>query len=159
MTDNVFHSTFLDWLAVETAPDVLAEAAAEADWSGPWQVHPRGEQWAVVTEGEPVPAVIAASYDTAMLAAALLPGTGRSPLVQLEEQPAALGFPLLAGSGELLGHLRFLNVDLARAMHVIECLRRSPLDYARVLYGARGTTLSRAGRILAEWHGAPPRQA
>lgn len=159
MAHNVFHSTFLDWLAIETLPDQVAEATAEADGSGPWQVRPRGEKWVVVTEGEPEPAVIAASYDTALLAASLLPSTGRSPLVRLGETATAEGFPLLAGNGDLLGHSQFLNVDLGRAMHVIECLRRSPLDYARVLYAARGITLSRAGRILNEWYQAPPWQA
>ena len=161
MTDlprgSVFTAAFLDRLQAEPG-DASPDATAEADWAGPWVVQPQGEKWAVTTESEEGPYVVAASYDTALLAAALLPGTGRTRLVQILEQPGAEGFPLLGTAGEVLAHVRHFVPDLAHALHVVECLRRAPLDLARFLHTTRGSALVRAGRILWTWDQAPPRQ-
>jgi len=153
---NVFTPSFLDRLQTEAGE---SDHAAEADLAGPWSVRPQGPRWSVTAEGEEEPEVVAESHETAMLLAALLPGVGRSRLVELRSEPAAEGFPLLAVSGELLAHLRHDFQDLAHAMHVVECLRRSPLELARFLFSTRASSLERAGRILWVWEQAPPRSA
>jgi hypothetical protein len=151
---NVFHASFLDRLQAEAGE---SDHAAEADLAGPWLVQQVGAQWHVVAEGEDVPEVVAESYETAMLAAALLPSVGRSRLALVSERDAE-GYRLLGAGGEVLAHLRHDFQDLGHAMHVVECLRRSPLELARFLYSTRGSSLERAGRLLWTWEQAPPRQ-
>jgi hypothetical protein len=155
--DSIFTPSFLTRLLAEpgsSSPD----ATTEADWAGPWTVVQYGEKWAVIAEGEDQPSVVAVTYDTALLAAALLPGTGRGRLVHLLQEATPDGFPLLGAMGEVLAHGRHFVPDLAQAMHAFECVRRSPLDLARFLEACRGSALLRAGRILWAWDQAPPRQ-
>jgi hypothetical protein len=147
---TVFNQAYLAALDHEAS-----DTPAEAEVSGPWTVHPAGDRWAVSTEGEP-PEVLATSPEIAMLAAALLPGTGREPFFRLIEEPGPDGFALVGLDGVPLAHLRHFNQDLARAMHVVECLRRDPLSLARALHAARGPALARAGRVLWLWSQVPP---
>jgi hypothetical protein len=139
-TGTVFTREYLAALELEAN-----EAPTEAEMAGPWTVHPVGDLWAVSAEGQ-----------AEELAAALLPGTSREPFYRLLEEAGPSGFPLVGLDGLPLGHQRHFNQELARSMHAIECLRRDPLSYARMLHLSRGPALARAGRILWLWSQMPP---
>lgn len=146
---NAFDAVFLDLLDQRDEPF----SAAEAEAAGPWHViaAPEGG-WAVVADGESLeegdePAAVLRDRDLALMVAAVLPGTGREPLVRLGKDAEPGGYPLL-GEGEALGHLRLFNENLAAALNVLELLRRSPLGLARLLAAAGGLTLARTGKIL-----------
>jgi len=98
---NAFTVDFLQRLDEVGEPD----GAHEADVAGPWAIRPvlyRGASgFAVVREWE-VPEIGDAPYavfrrrEIALLAAAVLPATGREPLFRLDTEPDADGFQLLA---------------------------------------------------------------
>ena len=132
-----------------------SEIPAETEVAGPWTIHPVGDLWAVSAEGDP-PEVMATSAEWALLAAALLPGTGREPFFHLREEPEAQGFALAGLDGSPLLYQRHYDPELARSLHVVECLWRDPLSYARVLHATRGPALTRAGRVLWLWSQVPP---
>jgi hypothetical protein len=146
---NAFDAAFLDLLDQKDEPF----NAAEAEAAGPWHVVAApGGGWAVVAEGESLdegdePAALLRDRDLALLVAAVLPGTGRDPLVRLGKDAEPGGYPL-KGEGEVLGHLRLFNENLAAAVNVLDLLRRSPLGLARLLAAAGGLTLARTGKIL-----------
>lgn len=146
---NAFDAVFLDLLDQKDEP----ASAAEAEAAGPWHVIAApGGGWAVVADGERLdegdePAAVVRDRDLALLVAAVLPGTGREPLVRLGRDAKPGGYPLLV-EGEVLGHLRLFNENLAAAVNVLELLRRSPLGLARLLAAAGGLTLARTGKIL-----------
>jgi len=146
----VFNPEYLAALEHEAS-----DTPAEAEVAGPWTIHPAGNRWAVSTEGEP-PEVMATSPESALLVAALLPGTGREPLFRLREEIGPEGFALVGIDSSLLAYVRHFHQNLAPAMHVVECLRRDPLSLARALHAARGPALARAGRILWLWSQVPP---
>jgi hypothetical protein len=154
-TGNLPSGTVFNPAYLSTLDHEASDVPAEAEVSGPWTVHPVGDRFAVSTEGEP-PEVMATSHEIAMLAAALLPGTGREPFFRLRDEPGPEGFALVGLDNALFGYLRHFHPDLARAMHVVECLRRDPLSLARALHAARGPALARAGRILWLWSQVPP---
>ncbi|HVS00380.1 MAG TPA: hypothetical protein VMW27_27385 [Thermoanaerobaculia bacterium] len=146
---NAFDAVFLELLDQRDEP----ANAAEAEAAGPWHVMPApGGGWAVVADGESPdegdePAAVLRDRDLALLVAAVLPGTGRDPLVRLGKDAEPGGYPL-QGEGGVLGHLRLFNEDLAAAVNVLELLRRSPLGLARLLAAAGGLALARTGKIL-----------
>ena len=147
---TVFTREYLAALELEEG-----ETPVEAELAGPWTVHPLGDLWAVSAEGQ-AEEVVTASPEVALLAAALLPGSGREPFYRLLEKPGAQGFALAGADGVPLAYQRHFHPELARSMHVVECLRRDPLSFARVLQASRGAALARAGRILWLWSQAPP---
>ncbi len=146
---NAFDAAFLDLLDQRDEP----VNAAEAEAAGPWHVIAApGGGWAVVADGESLeegdePTAVLRDRDLALLVAAVLPGTGREPLIRLGKDAEPGGYPLLGG-GEALGHLRLFNENLAAALNVLELLRRSPLGLARLLAAAGGLALTRTGKIL-----------
>jgi hypothetical protein len=96
---NAFTAEFLNRLDEAAEPD----GAHEADVAGPWAIRPvlydGGTGFAVLREWESlddgdVPYAIFRRRETALLAAAVLPATGREPLFRLATEPDAAGFPL-----------------------------------------------------------------
>jgi hypothetical protein len=98
---NAFTVEFLQRLDESGEPD----GAHEADVAGPWAVRPvlyRGgtgfallREWESLEAGD-VPYAVFSRREVALLAAAVLPATGREPLFRLDTEPDAEGFPLLA---------------------------------------------------------------
>jgi hypothetical protein len=166
---NAFTADFLNRLDEAGEPD----GAHEADAAGPWAVRPvsyRGgtgfallREWESLEAGD-VPCAIFRRREAALLAAAVLPATGREPLFRLDTEPDADGFPLLAcpaagdasgaraaGAAQAslpAGHLRDFDESLAGALHVAAALVRSPTALARLLEAAGHVALEQAGRIL-----------
>jgi len=105
--ENAFTAEFLKRLDEVGEPD----GAHEADVAGPWAIRPvlyRGATgFAVLREWESaeagagggtgdVPYAVFRRREMALLAAAVLPATGRELLFRLDTEPEADGFPLLA---------------------------------------------------------------
>jgi hypothetical protein len=116
--------------------------------------------------GDDIPYAVFRRRDTALLAAAVLPATGRERLCRLSSEPDPEGFPMqiaatpdagAPGSAPApaasrapapAGHLRDFDEDLAAALHVVEALVRSPVALARLIEAAGYVAIEQAGRIL-----------
>ena len=128
----------------------------EADTSGPWSVEPvSGLGFGVFRAGERPsrgfrPAATFADRWLALLAAAVLPGTGRDPLLALsaDSDPGGEGYPLLLDDGTVVGHAEEFNEALVDAVNVAAGLVRSPLALAFLLEAAGAVALERCGAIL-----------
>jgi hypothetical protein len=112
-------------------------------------------EWESLEDGDE-PYATFDSRELALIAAAILPTTGREPLFRLATEPDAAGFPLLAlprgaagGRGvAVAGHLRDFDEDLAVALNFVAALARSPRALARLLEAAGHVALEQAGSIL-----------
>jgi hypothetical protein len=151
---NAFTVEFLRRLDEIGEPD----GAHEADVSGPWVVRPvlyrGGTGFAVLREWESmeagagdVPYAVFGRREMALLAAAVLPATGRELLFRLDTEPDADGFPVIA-SVTPSGHLRDFDEGLAFALHLAAAMVRSPVALAWLLEAAGHVALEQAGRIL-----------
>ena len=147
---NIFLQEFLERLARRNEPPSASEAAV----AGPWHVEEvRTTFYAVYRTGESYaqghrPAAVFADRAPALLVAALLPVTGRDPLYRLQKEAGPAGYAVEAAEGEILGHLEIFDDRLVEALHVVECLLRSPEALANVLEVAGGVVLERAGAVL-----------
>jgi hypothetical protein len=103
---NAFTTEFLSRLDEIAEPD----GAHEADAAGPWTVRAvpylGGTGFGLLREWERVeagdePYAVFRQREVALLAAAILPATGRDPLYRLDTEPDADGFPLLGTAGQL----------------------------------------------------------
>lgn len=147
---NAFDPEFLQELDRFDEPDTAAEAEA----AGPWTVQeiPTGG-WGVFRLGRSAargdaPAAAFRRKETALVAAAVLPGTGRDPRYRLSQEESAPGYALEGTRGEVEGYLRLFDENLRDALHVAECLLRSPEALARLLEAAGAVTLRETGRLL-----------
>ena len=84
----------------------------------------------------------------ALLAAAVLPGTGRDAPFRLAERTTSAGFAVTDSSGQLAGHIALFNEPLVAALHVVELIVSSPESLADLLEAAGSLALERAGAIL-----------
>ncbi|HKV08811.1 MAG TPA: hypothetical protein VJ725_11775 [Thermoanaerobaculia bacterium] len=131
----------------------------EAETVGPWRVLPVGTEnggWAVLRLGESPdqgdwPAAVFNRRERALLAAAVLPGTGRDPLYRLHTDAEAGGFFALEALGDgVAGYFRLFNEELKTALHVVDALVRSPLALSYLLEAAGPAALRQAGRLLRQ---------
>jgi hypothetical protein len=153
---NIFTTQFLSRMAERDEPPT----AGDADVSGPWQIEPiPGRGFGLFRIGESLarghaPVAVFPSRWLALLAAAVLPGTGRDPLLRLDKQPDAAGlYPLLVPGlqgEELAGHLRLFDEALVAALNVAAHLLQSPESLAWLLEAAGAVALERCGAIIAE---------
>lgn len=151
---NVFTDDFLRRLDEEDEPPTASEAAV----AGVGPVFPVAEGYALFLPGEndeegDLPVAVFKEEWRALLAAAVLPGTGRDPLVRLKKVADAGGYPLVAGldpdgEPEVVAHLRVFDESLAGALHTGEALLRSPECLAALLQAAGKVTLERVGTLL-----------
>jgi hypothetical protein len=147
---NAFDPHFLHHLTQHDEPD----AGAEADTAGPWKEAPAGERGhAVLREAEELaqgdrPAATFGDRHLALLAAAVLPATGRPPTFHLSAELSSEGFPVTA-EGKAVGHLRQYDPLLMAAVNLVDFLVRTPRSLALVLATAGSLALERTGRILA----------
>lgn len=148
-TQNAFDSEFLRDLDRRDEPST----GPEAETAGPWWVSPLPHGgWGVfgsphsTDPHEPIARFLHREH--ALVAAAVLPGTGRDPEIRLDSRERSEGFALLSADGRPIGALRNFDQPLADALHVVDCLLRSPAALANLLEAAGATALTRAGRIL-----------
>lgn len=148
---NAFSPTFLQRIGERDEPPT----AAEADVAGPWHVeeipgapvryglflpvesHERGDR----------PYAAFLRKDLALLAAAVLPGTGRDAAFRLSQDAGPEGYAVTSG-GEPVGHLALFDENLVAALHVTDALLRSPAALAGLLEAAGQVALERTGPLL-----------
>ena len=118
--------------------------AGEADMAGPWYLEEiPGAGWGLYRVGEqPTPRfrpyAVFRRRSVALLAAAILPGTGRDPAFHLQTEPERSGYAVLAGiadatgkvAGELTGYLSLFDENVVAALSTVELLVRSPQSLA-----------------------------
>lgn len=149
LSPNAFAHLFLRRMAERDEPPT----AGEADVQGPWRVVAApGRGYAVIRVGEDLaegdrPTAVFRDRSAALLAAAVLPATGREAAYRLGYEAEPQGYPLWA-DGEVAGHLQLFDETLTQALHVVDRIARSPLSLAALLEAAGGLALERAGRIL-----------
>jgi hypothetical protein len=150
---NAFSPSFLRRLGERDEPPV----AGEADLAGPWRVvEIPGRGFGLFRLGESPergypPAVVFRSRSFALLAAAVLPGTGQDPRLRLHKDAGPEGYAIEEGNGgEVLGWSGLFDESLVAALHAADCLARSPESLANLLEAAGQVALERAGAILDE---------
>ncbi|HKI02718.1 MAG TPA: hypothetical protein VKK31_12130 [Thermoanaerobaculia bacterium] len=148
---NAFSDSFLRRIGERDEPST----AGEADVAGPWHVEEiAGEGFALYRAGEGrergfEPAAVFRDRALALLAAAVLPGTGREASYRLHKDSGPAGFAVASGNGgEVVGHAALFDENLIAALHVAEVLTRSPESLADLLEAAGPLALERAGAIL-----------
>ncbi|HYG61071.1 MAG TPA: hypothetical protein VEL74_00700 [Thermoanaerobaculia bacterium] len=153
---NVFTTEFLARLGERDEPPT----AGEADVAGPWRVEAiPGHGFGLFRLGETLargfaPVAIYPSRWLALVMAAILPGTGRDPLLRIEKTPNADGvYPLVLPSrdgAEQVGELQLFDEAAVDAMNVVIHLLQAPESLAFVLEAAGAVALERCGAILDE---------
>jgi hypothetical protein len=127
-------------------------SAGEADVAGPWDVEEiPGFGFGLFRAGErtgrSLPTAVFDRRPVALLAAAILPGTGRDAAFRLHKSAGAAGYAV-ESAGEVAGHVALFDERLVDALHVVEMIVRSPEALASLLEGAGALALERAGVIL-----------
>jgi len=150
---NAFRRSFLRRISERDEPPT----GGEADAAGPWWIEELpGAGFGLFRLGEShargfEPAAVFRDRPLALLAAAVLPGTGRDAAFRLHKDSGPEGFLLEMGSGcEPAGHLALFDENLIAALHVVETLVRAPESLANLLEAAGPIALERAGAILEE---------
>ncbi len=158
---NAFTELFLGRLAERDEPPT----AGDADVAGPWRIEPiPGHGFGLFRIGESLalghaPVAVFPSRWLALLAAAVLPGTGRDRLLRINKDPDAEGtYPLLLPGRLLPGHvgeevagrLQLFDERLVDGMNVAIHLLQAPESLAWLLEAAGAVALERCGAILDE---------
>jgi hypothetical protein len=153
---NAFNPLFLGRLAEQDEPPT----AGDADVAGPWRIEEiPGHGFGLFRIGESLgrgfaPVALFPSRWLALVAAAVLPGTGRDPLVRIDKQPDADGvYPLILpgpDGGEVVGRLHLFDEALVDALNVAIHLLQAPESLAWLLEAAGAVALERCGAILDE---------
>jgi hypothetical protein len=149
---NAFSRTFLRRFDQQDEPPT----GAEADVAGPWRLEEiPGEAFGLFRAGESLarghrPAAVFPNRWLALLAAAVLPGTGRDATLRLNKQPDAEGYGVALDDGGIVGHFELFDEALLDALNVTVSLVRSPQSLAYLLEAAGPAALERCGAILAQ---------
>ncbi|HEV7509058.1 MAG TPA: hypothetical protein VGS07_29550 [Thermoanaerobaculia bacterium] len=147
---NAFSPAFLQRIAQRDEPP----SAGEADVAGPWHIEEVPGGFGLFRLGESQ----SRGFDAyavfrdrwlALLAAAVLPGTGRDYAFLLEKEADAEGFAIADGAnGAVLGHVALFDEFFVDALNVAAALVRLPGSLAALLEAAGQVSLERAGAIL-----------
>jgi len=156
---SVFTTQFLCRLAEREEPPT----ASEADVAGPWRIEEvawsGGQGFGLFRSGESLgrgfaPVAVVPSRWLALVIAAVLPGSGREPLLRIDQQPDEDGgYPLVLPGlegDEAVGRLRVFDEGLVSAVNVAIHLLQAPESLAWLLEAAGAVALERCGAILDE---------
>ncbi|HYG65982.1 MAG TPA: hypothetical protein VEL74_25635 [Thermoanaerobaculia bacterium] len=150
---NAFTASFLDRLAERDE----GPTAPEADVAGPWRIEEVPcKGFGVFRVGESpargfAPTVAFPSEWLALVAAGILPGTGREPMLILQKDRNPDGtFSVSLENGEVVGRSHLFDEKMVDAMNVAIHLLRAPESLANVLDAAGLSPLERCGAILDE---------
>lgn len=150
---NAFNASFLSRLGERDEPPT----AAEADTVGPWRIEKvPGEGFGLFRVGESAargfePVVTFPSRWLALLSAAILPATGRDPMLRLRFDRAPDGrHDVVLDDGELVGRFQNFDEKLLDGLNLAIALVRSPDSLTHLLEGAGAVSLERAGAMLDE---------
>ncbi|HYG65472.1 MAG TPA: hypothetical protein VEL74_23020 [Thermoanaerobaculia bacterium] len=150
---NAFTAGFLARLGERDEPPTAGEAAV----AGPWRIEPvPGKGFGLFRAGQTAgrggrPAALCPSRWTALVTAAVLPGTGRDPLLRLGKEADAEGFyPVTLDTGEVVMRLDVFDDTLIEHVNVLIHLLRSPRSLADALEAGGAEALGACGAILDE---------
>jgi hypothetical protein len=147
---NAFDSAFLKLFEERDEPPT----GPEADVAGPWRVEPiPALGFGLFRAGESLtrgfrPAAVFPERWLALLAAAVLPGTGRDAFLHLSPEADADGFALSLDDGTAAGHLELFDQALVEALNAVIAVVRSPGCLAYEMEAAGPLALERCGAIL-----------
>jgi hypothetical protein len=149
---NAFSASFLQRLGERDEPPT----AGEADVAGPWHVEEVAGGFGLFRLGESrergfdAYAVFRDRW-LALLAASVLPGTGRDSTFLLAKEMDAEGFAVRESpGGTVLGHVALFDESFVDALNVAAAVVRLPGSLAGLLEAAGQVSLERAGAILDE---------
>ncbi|HYG65933.1 MAG TPA: hypothetical protein VEL74_25370 [Thermoanaerobaculia bacterium] len=152
-TPNAFTAGFLARLGERDEPPTAGEAAV----AGPWKIEEiPGRGFGLFRAGQGLarggrPAVIASARWLALVFAAVLPGTGRDPLLRLGKEADAGGlYPVTLDTGEAVAGLDVFDDTLVEHANALIHLLRSPLSLADALEAGGAESLTCCGAILDE---------
>jgi hypothetical protein len=149
-SSNAFSASFLKSFFHHDEPPT----GAEADVAGPWRIKELpGDAFGLFRTGESLgkgfrPTAVFPDRWLALLAAAVLPGTGRDAFLRLNKDADAEGFGVVLDDGTVAGHCELFNEPLVDALNVVVSLIRSPQALAYLLEAAGPAALERCGAIL-----------
>jgi len=149
---NAFSSSFLQRILERDEPPT----GAEADVAGPWRIEEvPGRGFGLFRAGESAargfqPAAVFPDRWLALIAAAVLPGTGRDPLLVLQADADAQGYRVALDDGAVVGRFQLFDENLRDGMNIAVSLLRSPESLAWLLEAAGPLALERCGAILDE---------
>jgi len=128
--------------------------AQEAELSGPWKIVTTQTGFALLRTYEDVedghrPEGELDDFPTALRFLAVLPSVARSPLLEIDAEPAG-GWYAVHSEGHPVGRLRVFHDRFIQAAHVAESLSRSPLSLAALLLSSGPLAIREVGRILAK---------
>jgi hypothetical protein len=147
---NAFSASFLQRIAQRDEPP----SAGEADVAGPWHVEEVPGGFGLFRLGESrergfEPYAVFRDRGLALLAAAVLPGTGRDRTFLLGKEASAEGYAVTDGpTGAAVGHVALFDESLVDALNVATAVVRLPGSLAALLEAAGQVSLERAGAIL-----------
>jgi len=161
-TPNAFTASFLGRLAERDEPPM----AGDADVAGPWRVDslPSGG-FGLFRLGESLargfaPVAVFPVRWAALLYAAVLPATGRDPLLLLAKEPDAHGgYAVSLAAGDPVGFLTLFDEKGADGMNLLIHILQSPDSLAYFLEAGGAVTLERSGAILDERTAAAAEQS
>jgi hypothetical protein len=149
-SSNAFSRAFLKRFEERDEPPT----GPEADVAGPWFVEPiPGLGFGLFRAGKSLtrgfrPAAVFPDRWLALLAAAVLPGTGRDPLLRLNQEPDSEGYGITLDDGAVVGHFELFDEPLLDAMNAVVALMRSPWSLAWFLEACGPLALDRCGALL-----------
>lgn len=150
---NAFTAAFLRRLLERDE----SPTGAEADVAGPWRIEEvPGRGFGLFRVGESAargfePVALYPSRWLALATAAVLPGTGRDPLLRLRFAAAADGrYDVTLEDGEVVGSFQSFDEKLLDAVNVAIGLLRAPLSLADLMEAAGPVGAERCGTILEE---------
>jgi len=148
-SSNAFSPAFLQRIAQRDEPP----SAGEADVAGPWHVEEVPGGFGLFRLGESQERgfdAYAVFRDRwlALLAAAVLPGTGRDRALRLGKEAGAEGYAVAEPGGAVVGHVALFDESLVDALNVAAAVVRLPGSLASLLEAAGQVPLERAGAIL-----------
>jgi hypothetical protein len=150
---NAFTARFLARLGERDEPPTAGEAAV----AGPWRIEPiPGRGLGLFRAGQSLarggrPAAVCASSWVALVIAAVLPGTGRDPVLRLGKEAGTDGlYPITLDTGEVVAGLEVFDDTLIEHANAVVHLLQSPLSLANALDAAGAEALDHCGGILDE---------
>ena len=153
---NAFTARFLARLGERDEPPTAGEAAV----AGPWRIEPIGLEggggFGLFRAGRSLarghrPAAICPSRWAALVIAAMLPGTGRDPMLRLGKDADGEGlYPVTLDTGEVVARLEVFDDTLVEHVNALIHLLQSPLSLADALEAAGAEALDGCGSILDE---------
>jgi hypothetical protein len=150
---NAFAADFLKLFERRDEPPT----GPEADVAGPWRVEPiPALGYGLFRAGESLtrgfrPAAVFPERWLALLAASVLPGTGRDAFLRLEQEAGPDGFALRLDDGTAAGRVEIFDPGLVEALNTVAALVRSPWCLAYLLEAAGPLAVERCGAVLERW--------